>query len=224
MLYAVAAATGYRAGELYALTPESFVLDGQGPTVDLDGRHTKNGKPASQPIPVELAGALRGFLAGRPARHPAWPGKWIDRPSALIQKDAEAAGLPLSVDTKDGPQVLDFHSLRGTFATFLDALDISLKSRQELMRHSDPRLTLNRYTRAKLHDLSAAVEKLPRLVPANDPPPAPEALHARMTGTAPYTFLTPLLTPAGDGDRGSLSDDEGDDAARTPMGADRRKC
>ena len=50
----------------------------------------------------------------------------------MIQADAGAAGVPLSVDTKDGPQVLDSHSLRGTYATFLDVLDISLKARQEL--------------------------------------------------------------------------------------------
>ncbi len=51
------------------------------------------------------------------------------------------------------------------FATLLDGLDISLKARQELMRHSDPRLTMNRYTRAKLHDLGAAVDKLPQVGP-----------------------------------------------------------
>ena len=84
----------------------------------------------------------------------------------MIQADAAAAGLALAVDSKDGTQVLDFLSLRGTFATLLDGLDIWLKARQELMRHSDPRLTMNHHTRAKLHDLGAAVDKLPQVGPA----------------------------------------------------------
>lgn len=181
MLYRVAASTGYRAGELAALTPECFALDGSPPSIDLDGRFTKNGKPACQPIPRELAADLRGFLSGREAGRPVWPGSWADRAAALIQADAGAAGVPVTVDTKDGSQVLDFHSLRGATATFLDALDICLKARLQLMRHSDPRLTLNRNTRAKLHDLGAAVDKFPDLRPAG---PMAEPAILRATGTA----------------------------------------
>ena len=48
------------------------------------------------------------------------------------------------------------------------------------MRHSDPRLTMNRYTRAKLHDLGAAVQKLPRLNPVS---PESEPVVRRATGT-----------------------------------------
>lgn len=164
MLYAVAASTGYRAAELAALMPVCFNLMADRPSIDLDAKFTKNGKTAYQPIPTGLAAALRSFLADKPMGQRVWPGLWIDRPSALIQADAKLAGIPLTIETKDGEEVLDFHSLRGTFATLLDSADISLKARQELMRHSDPRLTLNRYTRAKLHDLGAAVDKLPSLM------------------------------------------------------------
>ncbi len=180
LLYAVGAYTGYRAGELAALTVAALNLDAEPPSIDLDGRFTKNGKPARQPVPDDLAGWLRGSVVGLPASAPVWPGKWMDRPSELIQKDAAAAGLPLEVETKDGTQVLDFHSLRGTFATLLDGLDISLKARQELMRHSDPRLTLNRYTRAKRHDLGAAVQRFANL---NAPDPTRESTILRATGT-----------------------------------------
>jgi integrase len=181
ILYSTAACTGYRAGELAALTPECFQLDADPPTIDLDGEHTKNGKSASQPIPRELAARLAEFLRGKPAGQPVWPGTWSDRAADMIRADAAAAGLALAIDTKDGVQVLDFHSLRGTFATLLDALDISLKARQELMRHSDPRLTMNRYTRAKLHDLGAAVEKLPTMTTPPDTGTERAALKA--TGT-----------------------------------------
>jgi integrase/recombinase XerC len=163
LLYTVAAYTGYRAGELAELATSSFRLTQDPPTIDLSGEFTKNGKDASQPIPLELAETLRGFLAGLDAKAKVWPSAWAGRSAEMIQADAEAAGVALSIDTKDGVQSLDFHSLRGTFATLLDSLDISLKGRQELMRHSDPRLTMNRYTRAKLLDLGAAVQSLPKL-------------------------------------------------------------
>jgi integrase len=180
ILYSVGACTGYRAGELAELTPECFILDGVHPTIELNGEHTKNGKTASQPIPHELAAWLADFLRGKPAAEAVWPGRWSNRAAEMIQADAESAGVALEIDTRDGIQVLDFHSLRGTFATFLDSLDISLKARQELMRHSDPRLTMNRYTRAKLHDLGAAVQNLPRMNPAAH---TAEPIALRATGT-----------------------------------------
>ncbi len=214
MLYTVAAYTGYRAGELAALTPRCFTLDGSPPSIDLDGAFTKNGKPACQPIPAPLAIGLRSFLAGRPAATPVWPGWWSGRAAEMIVEDATAAGVPLSVDTKDGTQVLDFHSLRGTFATFLDGIDISLKARQELMRHSDPRLTMNRYTRAKLHDLGAAVDKLPR-VGASAPRTEPGVLKATGTeggaGDSLPSLALPLALGGGNGWRRTETGEESRD-------------
>lgn len=61
-----------------------------------------------------------------------------------------------------------------------DTLDISLKDWQELMRHADVRLSMPRYTRAKLHDLGAAVEKLPPIGPTS---PRTEPATLRATGT-----------------------------------------
>jgi hypothetical protein len=45
-----------------------------------------------------------------------------------------------------------------------------------LARHCEPKLTMARYGQAQLHDLAAAVERLPRLLPE-----APQA--SRATGT-----------------------------------------
>ncbi|MFO0825905.1 MAG: recombinase family protein [Gemmataceae bacterium] len=182
VLYAVAAYSGYRAGELACLTPDNFQLDGDTPTIELSGEHTKNGKDASQPIPADLVPMLRAFLDAIPAGTPCWAGTWSSRSADLIRDDAAEAGLTLDVDSRDGTLVLDFHSLRGTYATLLDGLDVSLKTRQELMRHSDPRLTMNRYTRVQLHDLGAAIQKLPALANPT-PPPTAESGVLRMTGT-----------------------------------------
>jgi integrase len=173
ILYAVAAATGYRKGELAILTPHCFNLDAKQPTVDLGAEHTKNGKAASQPLSVPLATVLRQYIAGKLADAPVWPGTWSERGAKMFKADAKAAKIPLEVTTKDGKQVLDFHSLRGTFATLLDALDISLKGRQDLMRHSDPRLTLNRYTRVNQSELEQVAAQIPVAVPM--PKPATQA-------------------------------------------------
>jgi hypothetical protein len=126
----------------------------------------------------------------------------------MTQADAAAAGISLKVETRDGEQVLDFHSLRGTFATLPDSLDITLKGRQELMRHSDPRLTLNRYTRAKLHDLGAVVEKLPKLSAAPDREPERAVLRATGTDDGCSSDAVPDAGAGGSGRLRLRSDEE----------------
>src|SRR5205823_1941560 len=46
----------------------------------------------------------------------------------------------------------------------LDQSGATVKEAMQLARHGDPKLTLARYGRMQLHDLSAAVERLPSLV------------------------------------------------------------
>jgi len=53
-----------------------------------------------------------------------------------------------------------FHALRVTYATMLARAGVSLVQAQTLMRHSDPKLTANIYTRLQLHDGHAAVAKI----------------------------------------------------------------
>lgn len=117
MPYQVAALTGYRASELAAVRPCDCTLAADPPAVVLAGDHTKNGKPAVQPIPAALATELRAYLAGRDAASPVWPGTWPEKAARMLRRDAAAAGIPAVVDSRDGPLVLDFHSLRASFAT-----------------------------------------------------------------------------------------------------------
>ena len=68
-------------------------------------------------------------------------------------------------------RVVDFHALRSTYATLLGRQGVPLVMAQQLMRHSDPKLTSNVYTRFELHDLHAAVARIDRpLVPPHVPP------------------------------------------------------
>jgi integrase len=75
-LYATACGTGFRASALASLTPESFDLSADMPTVTLAARHAKNRKTKVQPIPEDLAELLRVYLADRPAGQPVWGGTW----------------------------------------------------------------------------------------------------------------------------------------------------
>jgi len=69
------------------------------------------------------------------------------------------------------PRPLRFHDLRGTTATLLARAGVPLVVAQRMLRHADPRLTANVYTRVDLADLRAGVARLPPLVPTVSPRP-----------------------------------------------------
>ena len=78
----------------------------------------------------------------------------------------------------DAGHVVDFHALRATYITLLVKGGASVKVAQELARHSDPKLTMNVYTKLGVHDLTGALDALPSLT--GD---APERERMRATGT-----------------------------------------
>jgi integrase len=53
-----------------------------------------------------------------------------------------------------------FYDLRGTTATLLARSGVGLVVAQRLLRHSDPRLTANIYSRVDLADLQAGVDRM----------------------------------------------------------------
>jgi integrase len=162
-LYLCAMGTGFRADELASLFPGSFTLDTHPPVVVCRAGYTKNGKTATQPLPVEIAEALRGYLATRPAGEHVWPGSWHERAADMLRIDLDAAGIPYAVEGPDGLLYADFHALRHSYVALLDRAGLTLKQAMQLARHSDPKLTMAVYGRASLHDLGAAVDRLPVL-------------------------------------------------------------
>jgi integrase len=182
-LYLTAMTTGYRAGELASLTPESFALHHPA-TVNLSAGFTKNKKAASQPIPPVVAQALAGFLTSKPAGVPVWPGTWADDPVEMLRPDLSTAGISYAIDGPDGPLFADFHALRHSYIALLDKAGATLKEAMQLARHSDPKLTMAVYGRAQLHDLAATVEGLP--VPSLT---GPASLAATGTEGAPRPRL-----------------------------------
>jgi len=179
-LYLLAAGTGFRACALSNLTPADFDL-GAAPAVTLAARFNKSGRTKVQPLPADVAAALRVYLTGKPANVPVWGGTWArDRRGAeMLRIDLETAGIAYSVEGSDGPEYADFHSLRHSYLTLGGRSGIDLRTLQELAGHSKPELTA-RYSHRRPHDLAGAVDKLPELVP---PTRKAAEIPLRLTGT-----------------------------------------
>jgi len=182
MAYRVALGTGFRAKELRSLTPASFDLDADPPTVTVTAGYSKRRRLDVQPIRQDLAELLRPWLAKyerdeRPfAAMPAATARMLrdDLDEARrrwlqdAKTDAERAERERSDFLKhiDGDgRVLDFHGTRHTYVSAIVAGGASVKTCQELARHSTPTLTIGRYSHTRLHDLTAALDALPDLTP-----------------------------------------------------------
>lgn len=156
-LYVVAAYTGLRASELASLTPESFDF-GAVPTVTVEAAHSKHRQRDVLPLHPAALAAAREVLAATAPGDKLWPGRWPKHGAKGLRSDLRAAGLPY----RDGRgRVFDFHALRGQHITALARAGVSVQAAQRLARHSDPRLTLNVYTRLEAEDLAAELAKVP---------------------------------------------------------------
>ena len=162
-LYLAAGGTGLRAAELASLTPGSFDLGADPPTVTVAAAYSKRRRRDVLPLHPELAARLRAYLAARDAAGAdpsaaVWGGRWAaGRAAAMVRGDLAEAGLPYA----DGlGRDFDFHALRGQFVTGLARAGVHPAEAQKLARHSDVRLTMNRYTRTTHRELAAAVGRL----------------------------------------------------------------
>ena len=158
MAYRVACATGFRANEIRTLTPERFELEGDSPAITVAASYSKRGKRSGrddvQPIDRRLAELLRAYLADRPTGEVVWPLPG-DRLARMLRADLERAGIPYR---DDRGRVIDFHSLRHSYVTQLIRSRVSPKIAQVLARHSDIRLTLDRYTTVEDAEVRKAIE------------------------------------------------------------------
>ena len=167
-LYALACGTGFRASALASLTPGSFDLDGDSPTVSLSARRNKSRVKKVQPLPLDVAALMRDYLDGKPNGAAIWGGTWASggKGAEMLRIDLESAAIPYAVEGIDGPLYADFHSLRHTYLTLGGRAGIDLRTLQELAGHSSPTLTA-RYSHRRLYDLAGAVEKMPSFLPSD---------------------------------------------------------
>ncbi len=179
MLYLLAANSGFRCSELASLTPESFDLASDSPSVTVEAAYSKRRREDTQPLPRDVAVVLAKWLHGKPAQELLWPGDWTNHAAKMVKfdlavaRDAWIEKAPTAEEKKTrqkssmlvfqdaADRVFDFHSLRHQYVSNLAAAGVHPKIAQTLARHSTITLTMDRYTHLGLRDLDASVNSLP---------------------------------------------------------------
>jgi len=207
MVYRLALGTGFRADELRSLKPASFDLDSDPPTVTVDAAYSKRRRQDVQPIRPDLAELLRPWLAQRPAEGLVF-GNLPGGTARMLRSDLAAARKKWIADAENDPEeqarreqseflryenaagaVADFHgATRHGYISAIVAGGASVKTAQELARHSTPVLTIGRYSHTRLHDLTGALEALPDLTPKTTDT-EPQAMAATGTHGKPAEFV-----------------------------------
>ena len=180
LVYRVAIETGLRAEEIHSLKRPSFDFENR--TVRLDSKDTKNRKDASLPLRASTVGLIKDHLShkmpnARAFRIPS--GKGYCNAGRMLKKDLEkarAAWIKAAINNPDEHRrrvesdfmkikttegKLDFHALRHTCSSLLNASGTNAKVIQSHMRHATLDMTMSVYTHAQTEQSRAAVESLP---------------------------------------------------------------
>ena len=157
LIYELAATTGLRASELGSLTAGSFSL-GESPSVTVTAKSAKNRKAATLPLRADMAAKLAAVTTTKLPTAVVFPQLSNNNSARIIRIDLKAAGIPY---TDESGNVFDFHALRHQFISNLAAAGVHPKTAQELARHSDIKLTMNRYTHVLRGELDKAIDLLP---------------------------------------------------------------
>ena len=159
--YALALYTALRRGEIEALEWRDVSLDSETPFLSVRASTTKNSKPAHIPLHPDLVAILR-----------EWCNADADESDLVLPDGIPQNRLGLWVDLKNAgieradtcKRRVDFHALRHTSCTLLMAAGVPARVVQEIMRHSDMRLTTKIYTDAGGIPTTEAINKMPSLL------------------------------------------------------------
>ncbi len=181
-LYQLALETGLRWSELRSLTRGSFELDGDRPAITVSAAYSKHRREDTLPLYAKTAHFMGDYLANCLPVAAAFPMPASDQGAKILQADLKAARIAwikaargdreevkrrvkadFLKDRDAAGCVVDFHSLRHTFATRLMEAGVNPKVIQMLMRHSTITLTMDRYTHLSVLDQRGALETLPNL-------------------------------------------------------------
>ena len=156
MLYRLAVGTGFRANELRSLTPESFDLQADPPTVTVEAGYSKHRRADTQLLRQDLADLLGDWLTRRAAGERVF--QMPDKTARMLRSDLKAAQIP--IEDRSG-RVVDFHALRHTAGSLLKDAGVYPKLIQAFMRHSTITLTMDRYTHIEMRDRQTVLNALP---------------------------------------------------------------
>lgn len=156
VIYLLILETGLRRNEVNGLTVGDFVLDTPSPFLRLSAAQTKNRKSTVIRLRSAVVAAVRSVLPEH-----ALPSEWVFHNRvpriATMARDLTRAGIVF--ENENGR--VDLHALRVTFCTNLLKAGVHPRVAQELMRHSDIKLTMKNYTDETQLPVAAALELLP---------------------------------------------------------------
>ena len=160
----------------------------------------KNGQGSEIPLRADLVVELRSWVAEKRAGFAGSDSEFSNQPlfsvpSSLLRAlncDLKAAGIP---KTDDRGRAVDVHAMRMTLATMLNKAGVAPRTAQEIMRHSDIRLTMATYTDAKLLNVSGALDSLPKLTPDRNADDKRESMRATGTDDNAAKRFAPLFAP-----------------------------
>ena len=94
ILYLLAVNTGLRASELASLTPSSFDLDSESPSVNVKAAYSKRRKNDRQSIRRDVADIMAAWLKEKLGNGLLWPGTWNEKAAVMLRKDSPPLAMP----------------------------------------------------------------------------------------------------------------------------------
>jgi site-specific recombinase XerC len=155
-IYMISFMTGLRRKEIASLTPQSFDLDADPPTVTIKATVSKHRKKDVLPLHPELVTMVREWIDGIAPDQLLFEHLERRRTWLMVRKDLERVGIPYK--TEEG--IADFHAAgRHSHVTELLRSGASLPEARELARHADVRTTM-KYTHIGMDDRAKALGNL----------------------------------------------------------------
>jgi integrase/recombinase XerC len=156
-IYILSGLTGLRRKEIASLTPRSFNLKSDPPTVTVQAACSKHRRTDVLPLHPQLLAMLPGWLRGLPVDEPIFPKLAKRRTWLMVKKDLERIGIPY--ETPEG--IADFHAAgRHSYITGLLTNGATLPEAKELARHTDVKMTM-KYAHIGIGDRAKALANLP---------------------------------------------------------------
>ena len=158
-IYLISYFTGLRRKEIASLSPRSFKLDADPPTVTVEAACSKHRRQDVLPLHPDFVAMVRAWTESIPADEILFPKLAKRRTWLMVKKDLERVGIPY--ETVEG--IADFHAAgRHSHITGLVRSGASLPEAQKLARHTDIKQTM-RYAHIGIDDQAKAVANLPAL-------------------------------------------------------------
>jgi integrase len=139
--------TGLRSGDVDKLTVAD--IDFGRNTVDTRSKKTRKHMP-NRPLHVAIMPELARYVAELPAGQ-----------TRLLEGDTNTFKKWKEIRERAGLPTLRIHDLRATFSTTLQEAGASSAVAQELLEHSDPRVTMDHYTNIRDQHKAEAVNRMP---------------------------------------------------------------